>query len=390
MKVGSRREHSPSVGAGMDEVPANIDASGAGEVTVVIPVRDGGENFARCLTALERSVGVSYHLIVVDDGSTDGSAERAESRGARVLRSTTSRGPGAARNLGVKAARTPLLFFVDADVEVEPETLARACARCAREPDLDALFGSYDDQPAARGVVSRFRNLLHHYVHQHGTFVDDARPARTFWTGLGAIRRDVFLAHGGFDPRAYRRPAIEDIELGYRITNAGGRIVLARDVRGKHLKSWSLLSMIRTDIFQRGVPWMLLRLRTRAADTDLNVNAREKMCVLAVAVLLAALAATPWQPAALAVAAWSQVFVAYLNRDLHRFLAQRGGRFFSLSCLVLHDIYYVCCGFSVLIALTIWRLESLRTDVRMRPPRPKILGLRRVRGREPAGNARKP
>ncbi len=373
----------------MDVVPAKATETGRDEITVVIPVRDGGDDFARCLDALSRSVGISYHLIVVDDGSTDGSAERAEARGARVIRSSISRGPGSARNLGVESARTPLVFFLDADIEVEPGTLARAYGRFARAPELDALFGSYDDEPAARGVVSRFRNLLHHYVHQHGEFVDDARPARTFWTGLGAIRRQVFLAHGGFDPRAYRRPAIEDIELGYRITNAGGRIVLARDVRGKHLKCWTLANMIRTDVFQRGVPWMLLRLRTRAADTDLNVNNREKICVSAVAVLLASLAAAPWQPALLAVAACAQAVVAVLNRDLHRVLARRGGGLFALACIILHDIYYVCCGVSVVIATGIRMFEVARGSERMPPPRPKGLG-RRPRPRESAKIARKP
>ena len=113
-------------------------------------------------------------------------------------------------------------------------------ARFEADPGLAGLFGSYDDEPAAPGLVSRFRNLLHHYVHQAGTFVDDARPAQTFWTGCGLIRRDVFLEAGGFDPQLYRRPAIEDIELGYRMTRAGHRIVLARDVQATHLKRWTL------------------------------------------------------------------------------------------------------------------------------------------------------
>ena len=52
-------------------------------------------------------------------------------------------------------------------------------------------------EPTAPGLVSRFRNLLHHYTHQKGPFRDVARPAHTFWTGCGAIRRDLFLAIAG-------------------------------------------------------------------------------------------------------------------------------------------------------------------------------------------------
>ena len=117
-------------------------------------------------------------------------------------------------------------------------------ARFEADPGLSALFGSYDDTPAAPGIVSQYRNLLHHFVHQQGDFHQGIRPVHTFWTGCGTIRRDVFLAFGGFDPRLYPRPAIEDIELGYRLTRAGHRIVLARDVLATHMKRWSLVEMI--------------------------------------------------------------------------------------------------------------------------------------------------
>ena len=127
-----------------------------------------------------------------------------------------------------------MIFFLDADVAIHDDTLSRVVARFEADPGLAALFGSYDDSPTAPDLVSQFRNLLHHYVHQQGEFVAEARPARTFWTGCGAIRRHVFLDYGGFDPQLYRRPAIEDIELGYRLTRAGCRIQLVRDIQATH------------------------------------------------------------------------------------------------------------------------------------------------------------
>ena len=160
--------------------------------------------------------------------------------------------------------------------------------RFEADPGLSALFGSYDDSPAAPGVVSQYRNLLHHFVHQQGTFHDGIRPAHTFWTGCGTIRREVFLDFGGFDPRLYPRPAIEDIELGYRLTRAGHRIVLARDVLATHLKRWTLSEMVRTDIFRRGVPWMLLLKRTGTVETDLNVKVDQKISVVLTGLVLLA------------------------------------------------------------------------------------------------------
>ena len=156
-------------------------------------------------------------------------------------------------------------------------------------------------------------------------FSRDARPAHTFWTGCGMIKRQVFLDFGGFDPRLYPRPAIEDIELGYRLTRAGHRIILARDVLATHLKRWTLREMVRTDIFRRGVPWALLIKRSQTVETDLNVKPGQKFCVALTALVVLALLAMPvtaW--AGLAVAAGSAAIVA-LNGGFYRFLIGRRG-----------------------------------------------------------------
>jgi glycosyltransferase involved in cell wall biosynthesis len=341
---------------------------------VVIPVRDGGRDFERCLRGLRDSAGAEFELIVVDDGSTDGSGDLAESLGARVIRNATPEGPASARNTGAQAATAPIVFFLDADVVVHPGTLAGALERFEAEPGLAALFGSYDDRPAAPGLVSQFRNLLHHYVHQQGAFVDDARPAHTFWTGCGAIRRDVFLAMGGFDPRLYRRPAIEDIELGYRLTRAGHKIALVRAVQATHLKRWTLRSMLRTDLLQRGVPWMLLMLRANVAETDLNVSKSQRACVAATGLGLLGLLIAPLAPPALAILALNLAMQAALNRDFYGFLARRRGWGFAIGAFPLHYLYFVCCGLSVAIALALKHLLLTRR------PEPALAPIRRDPG----------
>lgn len=323
-------------------------------LSVVIPVNNGGCDFERCLRGLRDSSWTDYELVVVDDGSTDGTAELARRFGARVLHNPRKLGPAAARNEGAMVAEAPLIFFVDADVEVHPDAIARALARFEADPNLVGLFGSYDDHPAAPGFVSRFRNLLHHYVHQSGTFVDDIRPAHTFWTGCGLIRRDAFLEAGGFDPQLYRRPAIEDIEFGYRITRAGRRIVLARDVQATHLKRWTLAAMIWTDIFRRGVPWMLLMKRSKVVETDLNVSKAQRACVAATGLGLIGVAASPWVPWLMVLLPLALGAIVALNRDFYRFLARRRGLIFAVASTTLHLIYYCCCGASVVIAEALW------------------------------------
>jgi GT2 family glycosyltransferase len=359
----------------MDDVPAGPASPGPRRpsLSVVVPVRNGGRDFERCLRRLRDSRLADFELIVVDDGSTDDSAAVAERAGAIVVRFPSPRGPAAARNRGAREASAPLIFFLDADVAVHPESLDRALARFESDPGLSALFGSYDDAPQAPGVVSQYRNLLHHFVHQQGAFEADIRPVHTFWTGCGMIRREVFLAYGGFDPRLYPRPAIEDIELGYRLTRAGHRIVLARDVLATHMKRWTLREMVRTDIFRRGVPWMLLIKRSGTVETDLNVKAGQKACVALTGLTLACAACGVAVPnAALAAglgltAAAGLAAIVALNREFFAFLARRRGWRFACASLPLHLAYYCCCGLSVVIAMAYWHLGRFRDD---RPDRP--------------------
>ncbi len=251
-------------------------------ISVIVPVKNAERELDRCLAALKRSTCADYECLVVDDGSSDRSAEVAERHGARVIRSQASRGPAAARNLGAREARGDILFFIDADVCVAPDSLQRVAAHFAEDPGLDAVIGSYDDSPEAPDFLSQYKNLMHCFVHQAGQ-----EAASTFWSGCGAIRKAVFERYSGFS-EDYRRPAIEDIELGYRLTADGRRILLDKQLRVKHLKAWSFWRLLKTDIFDRGIPWTELILRDANMPNDLNVQISQRISVALVYVMLLA------------------------------------------------------------------------------------------------------
>jgi glycosyltransferase involved in cell wall biosynthesis len=253
-------------------------------ISVIIPVKNSERELERCLEALCQSNCRDFECIVVDDGSTDRSAEIAERRAARVIRSRSSRGPAAARNRGAREARGDILFFIDADVCVAPDSVARVAANFAADPQLDALIGSYDDSPEAPDFLSQYKNLMHCYVHQSAQ-----EAASTFWSGCGAIRKAIFEKYSGFS-EDYRRPAIEDIELGYRLTGDKRKILLDKNLRVKHLKAWSFWRLLKTDIFDRGIPWTELILRDANMPNDLNVQISQRISVALVYLLLAAVA----------------------------------------------------------------------------------------------------
>jgi hypothetical protein len=216
----------------------------------------------------------------------------------------------------------------------------------ATHPEIVALFGSYDDTPAKRGLVTVYKNLQHHFVHQNSR-----REASTFWAGAGAIRRDCFLAQGGFDER-YTRPSIEDIELGVRLKRAGYRIWLCPDVQVTHLKRWTFGSLLRADIFYRAVPWTRLILSTDRIPSDLNLDAKSRLSAVAAWALLASLALGFFSPWLWLGALAAGVALLALNVGFYRLVAQRAGLGQVPGAFGMHTLYYLYSSavFGVLFA----------------------------------------
>lgn len=312
-------------------------------VSVIVPVYNSLSELAECLSALTRSANSDTEIIVVDDASTDDPSSVTNGFGVRLLRLTRNSGPGGARNHGARHARGEVLFFVDADVVVAPDALRRVVQAFDADPKLAAVFGSYDARPRAAGVVSQYRNLLHHFVHQHAS-----PEASTFWAGCGAIRRNVFEAVGGFDTERFRRPSIEDIDLGFRVRRAGHRIVLDKQLQGTHLKRWGLRTVIWTDITRRAIPWSRLILETKQMPNDLNVSRGQRLSVGLVGLSCLVLPLAALRLELLALAASMLLVVVFLNRELFTFFLRQRGLVFALACLPLHLLYFLNSGLSFL------------------------------------------
>jgi len=317
-------------------------------LSVVVPAYNGAGVLPRCFEALAASdlPRTAWELVVVDDSSTDGTADLAEQHADRVVRlSGGPKGPAFARNHGCAIARGEVLVFVDADVCIHPDTLSRVADRF-RGTDLGAVFGAYDDQPEGTQFLTQYRNLLHRYVHLEGE-----GEAETFWAGCGAIRADAFREVGGYNADRFPRPQIEDIELGYRLRDGGHRIEIDPSIQAKHLKRWTFANMVKTDVFDRGIPWMRLLLeRGKQTRTSLNVGPTEKIkTVLAGLSVLGLLAAGPAALAgnrtvALILLAMGLAVPALLtvwNLAMFRWFARIRGVGFALRVIPLQYLYYV-------------------------------------------------
>lgn len=315
-------------------------------ISIIIPVYNGGQPFRQCLKSLMALNPAPMEIIVVADGDTDGSWKMASEYGFRVIRlPVSSGGPARPRNLGALQAKGDYLFFVDADVCLPPETVGQVAGIFQRNPDLTALMGSYDDTPGGKNFLSQYKNLLHHYVHQNAQ-----TDASTFWGACGALRRKVFLDMGGFDEK-YRRPSIEDIELGYRLKKAGYKIQLCKHITVKHLKRWDVGSLLKADFLYRAIPWTELILRDRMFINDLNIGHSERLCVILTYGLVGALVGAFWWRPSLAIAVFITVALLIINSSLYHFYLKKRGIRFALQSIPWHWLYYLYSGLAFIIGL---------------------------------------
>ncbi len=314
-------------------------------LSVVIAVRNDPRNLDLCLQAIANSVCDTFECIVINDCSDDGLTEGIIAKySVRTEKNRQCRGPAYSRNKGARMANGGILFFIDSDVIIRPDTITKVSREFAKG-QFDALIGSYDDEPGDNSFISQYKNMFHHYVHQNL-----AENACTFWCGCGAIRKVKFAELGGFD-EAYHRPAIEDIELGIRLTLSGGRIDMCKNIQVKHLKRWTFWNMLKTDIFDRGVPWTKLLLARRTFPNTLNVSRSQRIFVsLAVLTMLSFLVFPFVSPHQNAVALFGSITFAVLilaNHDFYRFFIRKKGVGFTIKVVPLHFLYFIYCGVSV-------------------------------------------
>lgn len=317
---------------------------GQHEISIIVPVYIGGKHFEICLKSLTQLNKKPHEVIIVGDGDGDGSWKKGIDYGFKAMRQEKQGGPAKARNFGAKAATGEWLLFLDADVEASQNLISVAQQAIMQHPDADAFIGSYDDSPGDLRFLSQYRNLLHHFVHQ------EAGPeASTFWGACGLIRKSAFEKVGGFDAETYAIPSIEDIELGYRIKQAGMRIRHQNDLIIKHWKRWTAVNMLRTDTFQRAAPWTKLILQTKGNHYELNLGIKYRIglicsCLLFCTPIIFICSPLP----AVILGLICVISNLWIHQHFFSFLKKKKGVFFSVKSMFWRWIYDLCSGLGFL------------------------------------------
>ena len=315
-------------------------------VSIIIPVFNDPKGLEKCLEAVTCSNFENFECLVVDDNSSEDTISVAKRFPVKVIELSENNGPAHARNSGAKASSAAILIFIDSDVLIFPDTISKIVQAFQEHKDVAAIIGSYDDEPQETSFISEFKNLFHHYVHQNSN-----ETASTFWSGCGAIRKNVFMEAGGFS-ESFKRPAIEDIELGNRLVKTHHKIMLKKEIQVKHLKRWTFLGLIKTDILDRGIPWTHLILRNKNMLNDLNVGMSQRLSVFLVYLLLltsVVFASFFKQLLFLPVLIFLSIFV--INIDLYKFFIKKRDFSFAVLAVPFHFLYYFYSGLSFLLGI---------------------------------------
>jgi glycosyltransferase involved in cell wall biosynthesis len=186
------------------------------EISALIPCYNHAETIAQTIAAIRRQSVAVRDLSVIDDGSTDASATRAEEAGARVIRIGANLGRGAARARALAETDARFILMCDATLALTPDFLAVALP-WFDEPRIAAAFGRVVSAHP-RSVADRWRSR-----HLFKTAPPSAPDhSALLATGACILRTAAVRAVGGFDT-ALRHG--EDADLGRRLLAAGWQVV---------------------------------------------------------------------------------------------------------------------------------------------------------------------
>lgn len=206
-------------------------------VSIIVPSYNYERSLPRCIEALLNQTYQNTEIIVVDDNSTDKSLAIAQEYPVKVLQSPFNGGPAAARNHGVKVAKGEILFFCDADVELDLDVVEVAVDIMQNDHTILSVCGIYEAEPLFRDSIWEEFRSLQAYMWRITSIGDIG----TIMISLSAMRRKTFDAIGYFDTSLKQT---EGIDFGERLARKG-RIVLTDLMRSRHDDDYKLWPMLK-------------------------------------------------------------------------------------------------------------------------------------------------
>lgn len=227
-------------------------------LSVIIPNHNGSAFIDTCLKALFSAGHRPFEVIVIDDCSTDNSAEIINKFPCRLVRLERRGGASKARNLGAKNSLGDALFFIDADCVIQDDTILQAIN--AYDSNRDCIIGgSYTPIAFDDTFFSTFQSIFINYSELR-TVEPDYIAGHAMVMG-----RNVFEKSGGF-PEDFA-PIIEDVEFSHRLKRSGQRLIMDRAILVKHIFNYDLRKSLR-NAFRKSKYWIAYSIGNRDLTAD--------------------------------------------------------------------------------------------------------------------------
>ncbi len=299
-------------------------------LSVVIPAHNAAEHLRATLPALLDNDLQRVEIVIVDDCSSDDTAEVATALPGpvRVVRTEQRGGPAAARNRGTSETSHPWLLFLDADVRLPPQALfwiRESLDVYRHRPEVAGVLGTYSEQIPWTDFWSHYKNLYTCHLYR---ITDALSPY--IHTPIFCVRRELLESAGGFDPGL---ATAEDFRLGVVLGSAGHRFVIDRRVAGQHLKRYTLGGILRED-FRRIRDLRRLKLDPEQRRFSLRAHRWNRLASLILPGLGLALAvAAIWWPVLLYAAGATLVLFVLANFRFLDYCRRVRGWGFALACI---------------------------------------------------------
>jgi len=333
------------------------------DVAVIVPNFNKKKTLRACLESVYAQTHPPAEVIVVDDGSTDGSLEIAREFPCTLVELPGNRGPSAARNIGVESSSAPLLFFLDSDTALAPDAIQNAVRAFLDTPDCGMVQGVYDKEPLYDdGPVERYRVACEHF---------DRRESVATFLSCTLIARTVFHEAGGLDERLRDG---EDFEFGTRVP-AKYRLVVTETVVTKADdvdRFWEC--MWERFVRASTIPVIMVRARRLGGDGTLGFRldmigpaprTRRRPPRISSASAALSLLMLPFVflvPWLLPVLALLLVAFVTVNREFFRFCHEFRGKRFTLFVVWMQLCYHAAFFLGACAGLTRVAYELMRNQ----------------------------
>ncbi|MBI4709963.1 MAG: glycosyltransferase family 2 protein [Nitrospirae bacterium] len=227
-------------------------------ISIIIPTYNSERFMPALLDSVFKSEFKDFELIIVDDCSTDGTVKTVKNYPVRVIQLEKNSGPAVARNIGVKAAKGDIIFFLDSDVIVLDGTVKEVYDYFQKNPSANCVIGICSTEPLNKGFVPKYMAMFE-YIHLIGT--KDSKVS-VFAPRCGAVKTDFFEKIGGYN-ESYKGADVEDFEFARRVNKTDS---ITLDTKMMVIHKFATFKQASRNYFKRTVMWVHLFFREKRLD----------------------------------------------------------------------------------------------------------------------------